>query len=827
MQASSTYYGRTANTRARDSKHCNHHRKPVVVPSGAADNLEAVHQRGSSFPQTASSYHGSTISRKSRKIHFTETAATAFIGPAQHIRFNQETSDGEDMNSVSTHNDKDNSSAKNLDGKQPPKKIFRTESDTFLSKATVSAETLNDNDDKPQEINYTTPTILTTKQDKQNYQNEYFKTKDTTASSSTLGCKRKASESFEKQSDSSVSAADHSANEGPSSPVQKDTDNSVILSQATLEKIERRKQKKQRKKEEKIGPDGVAIPTYPSFKFNLDGFKGRRIGMKDVRELVLWCLADGVNPSWMLVQNRQHLRKFVVVFVQGLDPSLFNLSYDIHRNQSQPINMMNLKTSKPPALENMPFFTKLFGEVVLTKGPGEKTRIFSPVMGIMQCPLSVAEKQRRTSERRDNAKKHPVHEPAYYVLSLKEMIEADYPIPSSLSSAQLEEGWIETRPALNQVDNAKARRKRLVAMDCEMCKSLSGTELTRVTLVDENSTVIFDELVMPTEPIVDYLTQYSGITEERLRGTTTSLRDVQRRLLDLIDHDTILVGHSLEHDLKALKMTHPHIIDTAYVFHHTRGPPYKPGLKWLANRWLNREIQAGTSGHDSAEDALACMDLIKLKLKHGPDFGHYQMDTESLFVRLERHVPPRHGAVVDSGNGAGMYAQKARSVENCENDRHAISKVLEVVQNHDFVWVRLRELERFYGNMEAVAASLPGEPDSSRIPKATLSSPPLEAVSPQAMTTVEIASMLTNLDAQIQRLYEGLPKGTALVTLSGVGDVKETQRLITKQNKYKDLWQRLPQSQILKEDLWTEQDTKDLETAVDRAKMGVGFFCVK
>lgn len=122
-----------------------------------------------------------------------------------------------------------------------------------------------------------------------------------------------------------------------------------------------------------------------------------------MRELVLWCLADGVNPSWMLVQNRQHLRKFVVVFVPGLDPSLFNLSYDTHRNQSQPISMMNLKASKPPALENMPFFTTLFGEVVLTNGPGEKYRIFSPFLGFMQCPLSVAEKQRRTAERRDSA----------------------------------------------------------------------------------------------------------------------------------------------------------------------------------------------------------------------------------------------------------------------------------------------------------------------------------------------------------------------------------------------------------------------------------------
>lgn len=212
MPTSSTYYRRTANTRARDSKHCNHHRRslpyisrPAVSPSGAADNLEAVHQSGSSISQTSSSYHGSIISRKSRKIHFFEAAPTASIGPAQHIRFNQESSD-EDMNSVSTHKDKDNSNTKNLDKKQPPRKILRAESDTLFSEATVS-----DNDDEPQEI---TAAILTIKQTKQNHQNEYLKTKDTAALSSTLGYKRKAPESFEKQSDSSVSGADHSANEG-------------------------------------------------------------------------------------------------------------------------------------------------------------------------------------------------------------------------------------------------------------------------------------------------------------------------------------------------------------------------------------------------------------------------------------------------------------------------------------------------------------------------------------------------------------------------------------------------------------------------------------
>jgi RNA exonuclease 1 len=48
--------------------------------------------------------------------------------------------------------------------------------------------------------------------------------------------------------------------------------------------------------------------------------------------------------------------------------------------------------------------------------------------------------------------------------------------------------------------------------------------------------------------------RYSGITEEQLRDVKVTLADVQAHLVTLMDADTILVGHSLENDLRALKV---------------------------------------------------------------------------------------------------------------------------------------------------------------------------------------------------------------------------------------------------------------------------------
>ena len=85
---------------------------------------------------------------------------------------------------------------------------------------------------------------------------------------------------------------------------------------------------------------------------------------------------------------------------------------------------------------------------------------------------------------------------------------------------------------------------------------------------------------------------------------------VQEEFLKLVYKETILVGHSLENDLLALKNSHGLVIDTAVLYKHPRGASYKTALRVLSRKFLSQEIQQSSNGHDSIEDAKATMELV-------------------------------------------------------------------------------------------------------------------------------------------------------------------------------------------------------------------------
>ncbi|XP_047197292.1 RNA exonuclease 1 homolog isoform X2 [Hippoglossus stenolepis] len=129
------------------------------------------------------------------------------------------------------------------------------------------------------------------------------------------------------------------------------------------------------------------------------------------------------------------------------------------------------------------------------------------------------------------------------------------------------------------------------SLNCEMCYTVHGLELSRVTVINSSLQVIYDTFVRPDHEVIDYNTRFSGIGEEDVKGNYTSVREVQETLQSFISADTILIGHGLEADLCGLKLLHGTVVDTSLVFPHRLGPPHKLTLNKLTAEYLLRIIQ--------------------------------------------------------------------------------------------------------------------------------------------------------------------------------------------------------------------------------------------
>jgi len=174
------------------------------------------------------------------------------------------------------------------------------------------------------------------------------------------------------------------------------------------------------------------------------------------------------------------------------------------------------------------------------------------------------------------------------------------------------EGFVRTKHRKSYPTNGNFG---VYGIDCEMCYTIAGLELTKVTVVGVDGRLVYESLVLPDSQVADYNTRFSGITQKDLEsGPTKNLKEVQNDLMGFINADTILVGHGLENDLRALQLVHSVVLDTSAVFPHYCGLPYRRSLRSLVSSYLKREIQSSW-GHDSYEDARACVDLMLWKAR--------------------------------------------------------------------------------------------------------------------------------------------------------------------------------------------------------------------
>ncbi|NXX37821.1 REXO5 exonuclease, partial [Tricholaema leucomelas] len=305
---------------------------------------------------------------------------------------------------------------------------------------------------------------------------------------------------------------------------------------------------------------------------------------------------NATQPSWCRIYHQSHLAGVVVIILHEMSQLHFYKFYLQFRHLRRVFR--HRFTLTPSA--NFP--ASLYGEGAKLK-PQNTAQGLSSTGG--ECPPRRSGLQRDPIIQKYGEKKQGL---TSYTLTLEEQKKNDYPIKGSPEC----KGYIYT-----ECDQQRTDSSPLFGLDCEMCLTAKGNEVTRVSLVDAQGQCLLNELVKPETTVVNYRTKYSGITKKMLLPVKTRLADIQTRLKKMLPHDAVLVGHSLNSDLQALEMIHPSVIDTSLLFARNAGRRFK--LKFLAKAVLGKEIQCEEKlGHDPAEDARAALELAQFFIEQGP-----------------------------------------------------------------------------------------------------------------------------------------------------------------------------------------------------------------
>lgn len=206
------------------------------------------------------------------------------------------------------------------------------------------------------------------------------------------------------------------------------------------------------------------------------------------------------------------------------------------------------------------------------------------------------------------------------------LTEANYP---SWLDFKLPKGLILADFVLSPSSSSRVTR-RVVAIDCEMVGVGSGifegkkekerNEIAQLCAIDVlTGDILINKLVLPRERVLDWRTRYSGVSYPRIlaaRDAGKLLRGWQAaraELLNFVDSDTILMGHSLYNDLHILRLAHGRIIDTAIQTAEAVNGDLQFGRHWglkdLSKTLLGISIQISRKGHDCIEDTLATREL--------------------------------------------------------------------------------------------------------------------------------------------------------------------------------------------------------------------------
>lgn len=149
-----------------------------------------------------------------------------------------------------------------------------------------------------------------------------------------------------------------------------------------------------------------------------------------------------------------------------------------------------------------------------------------------------------------------------------------------------------------------------------------------------------DDYIAASEPVIDYLTAYSGISPGDLdravsKHNLVSLKTAYKKLWILLNLGVVFVGHGLPKDFRTINIHVPRsqVVDTVDLFSHRLRSQRRLSLRFLAWYLLREEIQQDAEkGHDSVEDARTALKLWR-KYQEFMDAGIFESILEEIFDR--------------------------------------------------------------------------------------------------------------------------------------------------------------------------------------------------